>query len=119
MFTIAAASASEVFFVIVLRLSLPQSDAAYGQSFAETFGDPFVSVIGGTIAVGCAVVVLPIALFCLQKSNWLRNGFISVGIVFAYIAVATPFSPVLAVFGSPIVAIVALLCSREGRRYQT
>ena len=95
--------------MVVLWLTLPRSDGAHGQSLANILDDPFVMVIGATIAAVCVIIVLPAALFCPRNDHWFRNGLISVGVVLTYILITTPISPAIDVCGSPVVAILALL----------
>jgi hypothetical protein len=111
LFVFAASFLSAMLYVVVLQLTIPPSDSAYGQSLRETFDDPFVRSIATTGAAVFALVVLPFALFCL-RDNWLRNGLISAGVVLVFIAIVTPFSPFFGAFGSPVVAILILLLLR-------
>lgn len=52
-------------FIVVLKLTLPRSDQAYGQTLLQTFADPFVLAVAATIATIVGLVVFPIALFSL------------------------------------------------------
>jgi hypothetical protein len=111
-FTFATAYILAGLYVIILKMTLPPSDAAYHQSLRDTFEDPFVRSIGFTIASIFAFIVIPIAVFCLDERKWLRQGLVSSVIVAAFIAAATPFLRTFAVLGSPIVAISSLLFIR-------
>jgi hypothetical protein len=117
LFVFAASYLSAMLYVVVLQLTLPPSDLAYGQSLRQTFDDPFVRSIALTGATIFALIVLPFALFCL-RDNWVRNGLISVGVVLAFIAAVTPFSRFLGAFGSPALAIAVLLFLRFCFRQQ-
>ena len=112
LFTFAAAYSLAVFFVIVLKLTLPSSDAASSQSLAETFEDPFVRLVAFSVASIAASFVFPVALFCLRDTDWFSQGLITTCIVAVFIAAMTPFAPAIAAFGSPVVAILSLVAIR-------
>jgi len=112
LFTFAAAYLMAAFFVLVLKFTLPSSDAASSQSLSETFDDPFVRLVAISVATVAALVVFPFALFCLKDGDWLSQGVINIFVVAVFIAAVTPFAPAAAAFGSPVVAILALFAIR-------
>ncbi|MCA9439322.1 MAG: hypothetical protein KC964_00835 [Candidatus Omnitrophica bacterium] len=97
-----------VAFVVVLTMTLPETDGAYGQM---PFEDPFVFPIMRTWAIFSALVVWPFYVLCGWNLSPIRLGAL-VGIpTLVFIVFVTPFSPAAGWLGSYAVLIFSLIVS--------
>jgi hypothetical protein len=111
-FTFAGAYLLAALYILVLQLTIPPTDLAYGKPLRDSFEDPFVRTVSFRIASICAALVLPLTLVCLKGRGWFRKGLISIGCVAGFVIIVTPFSPALGALGTPVVAAVSLLTTR-------
>jgi hypothetical protein len=99
--------------IVVIQLSLPPTDLAYGQSIFTPYSDPFVRAIVIPVAAVSGLLASPLLYFCLRR----RRLFIALPIIFSSVLAAvvmiTPFSQVLGLssaFGALVVSCI--LCCR-------
>lgn len=100
-------------FLVVLQLTLPPADEAYGQSVFSTLADPIVIAIATPVALAAGALATPLLYFCLRD----RRLSISLPIVFGSVLVAvivtTPLSPLLGLFSSIAALIIScIVCTR-------
>ena len=110
--SVMSAFACAVSFVVMQQLSLPRTDLAYGQPLSKTFSDPFVVMIGGTAASVAALVIWPVALVCLWRRDLARCGVFALGLTVLFIIGASLVAPRVALVGSLVVAVAALVFCR-------
>jgi hypothetical protein len=100
-------------FIVVIRLSLPPTDLAYGHGIFSALSDPFVGTIAGPVAFVSGLVASPLLYFCLRR----RRLTVALPIVFvsvlATVALMTPLSQSLGWFGSYVALVIScVVCSR-------
>lgn len=98
-----------VTYVVVMTLTLPPSDGAYGQA---PFADPLVFPIMCIGAAVAGVVVCPFYYFALRTRPFFKSLAIVMGVVLAEIMVVTPFDSGLGFLGSFLAFFVGLGIAR-------
>jgi hypothetical protein len=106
--------ASAVLFVILMTLTLPESDMAHGQM---PFEDPIVFPMMGIGATVIGLLAWPLFLVLGWRSEPFALASITGATVLATIVVGTPLHPALGFPGSCLTGIAALLfCFFRARR---
>ncbi len=93
-------------YVIVMTLTLPKSDLAYGQ---RPFQDPLVFPIMAVIAASSGLVGWPLFAFLGRHSPPASVAKVTGITTLLFILVATPFQPRIGFAGSYIVCLGALI----------
>src|SRR5262245_36930427 len=86
----AAALGCGFVFVVILELSLPPNDAAYGRGL-RIFLDPFVLFGWIDYSIISAFIAFPIAWYCLGGRKLLPCAVFATSIVLVEIVIVTPF----------------------------
>lgn len=100
-------------FIAVIQFTLPRTDLAYGQGILATLQDPFVRVIATPIAVVSGALATPLLYFCLRRRRLAVALPIVFGSVLIAVALTTPVSQVLGLFGAFLALVIScMVCSR-------
>ena len=100
-------------FILVLHLTLPPDDLAYGQTILTFLSDPLVWVVATPIAWVSGLLASPLLFFCLRRQRLTRILPIVFGAVLTAVGLTTPFSPRLGLFCAyAALAGSCFLCSR-------
>jgi hypothetical protein len=101
-------------FIVVIQLSLPPTDLAYGHSIFSIISDPFVLVIAGSVAFASGLAASPLLYFCLQRRRLSVTLPIIFGSVLITIALMTPLSKLLGLFGSYAALVIScIVCAKS------
>jgi hypothetical protein len=100
-------------YVIVMTITLPKTDLAYGQ---RPFQDPLVLPIMALVAVVSGLVGWPLFAFLGRHSRPAEVAIITGVITLLFILVATPFQSRIGFVGSYIVCLGALVYCYLRRR---
>lgn len=100
-------------YIAVIWAWLPPTDLAYGESVFTALSNPFVIVIAGPVTLVSGLLASPLLFGCLRS----RRLAVALPLVFtsvlATVALLTPFSPRLGLFGSYVALVVStLVCTR-------
>ena len=116
-------------FILVIQLTLPPDDLAYGQTIFTTFNDPFVRAVATPVACVSGLLASPLLFFCLRRQRLTLTLPIVFGAVLTAVVLTTPFSQRLGLFCAyAALAGSCFLCSRirstndegtQGRDYPT
>ena len=98
--------ASAILFVIVMTLTLPESDMAHGQM---PFADPLVFAVMMLVAGVCGILGWPFFAFLGWRTDPLVVAKITGATVLGTILVGTPIDPAFGWPGSCLTGILALL----------
>ncbi|MEW6659281.1 MAG: hypothetical protein AB1424_11525 [Thermodesulfobacteriota bacterium] len=96
-------------FVVALNKSLPPTDLAYGQTFSQTFSDPFIRDTFNGVAFISGIITFVAAYFCLRERNLRVAVPIVFGSVLLWVAAVTPYAGVGAWPSSYVVLFGSLL----------
>jgi hypothetical protein len=107
-----AALVCAVVFVVMLQLSLPPSDLAYGAPLWKVLRDPFVFNIAARTALGVGLISFPFVYFATRKLRLVTSALFIFGAVLVEILLVTPFGGLLGFIGSPFALILALITCR-------
>jgi hypothetical protein len=100
-------------FIAVIQLTLPRSDAAYGQGIFRMLCDPFVTAIATPVALVSGALAAPLLYFCLRHRRLAVALPIVFGSVLVAVAITTPFGQLLGLFSSFAALLVScIVCSR-------
>jgi len=110
---IIGAFSTAAIFMIVVQLSLPPTDMAYGQRISSALSDPFVLTIATPNAALSGLFASLVMFFCLRH----RRLTIALPIVFASVFVTvvliTPLSQLLGLISAHAVLVTSsVLCAR-------
>ena len=98
-----------VTWLIVMNLTLPETDMAHGQVL---FLDPFVLPVMSIIAGVSALAAWPFYAFLGWRHSPVKVGIASGAITLTFIFAATPFCAVVGWWGSYFVLVISLLICR-------
>jgi hypothetical protein len=100
-------------FILVIQLTLPPDDLAYGQPIFTILSDPFVRAVATPVAFVSGLLASPLLFFCLRRLRLTLTLPIVFGSVLAAVVLTTPFSQRLGLFCAyAALAGSCFLCSR-------
>jgi hypothetical protein len=97
-------------WVVVMTISLPVTDGAYGQM---PFEDPLVFEIMSIFAIFAGVITSPVFYYALRNRRFPHALFVFSGIVIIAIIVTTFINPLLGLIGSFAAYAVGIVITRK------
>jgi hypothetical protein len=102
-------------FVIMLYLSVPPTDGAYGMSLSYWFSDS--GGLAALVAAVCGLVSFPLTYFSLRRRRLVTSATFTFAVVLLEIVTVTPLLGLVGFFGSfPALAGALLICRFSGYR---
>lgn len=100
-------------FIVVIQLTLPPTDGAYGQGVVATLSDPFVRMIATPFVLVGGVLATPLLYFCLRDRRLAVALPIVFGSVLVAVIVTTPLSQLLGLFsGFAALVVSCIVCTQ-------
>jgi hypothetical protein len=100
-------------YIVVIQLTLPPTDGAYGQGIFTTLRDPFVRLIATHVALWSGVLASPVLYFCLRRRRLTVALPLVLVSVLVAVSVTTPFSQLLGLLsGFAALVVSCIVCAR-------